>query len=731
VVATAANDAPTITGLSAILSSTDARTLSPFAGVTIADVDVSTSEVVTITVAGGTLSGASRTSAGLYTLAGSPAAVTSALQTLLFTPTSHQIAPGGVLTSGLTLSVAQGSAVTTSTLRFAITAANNTPTISGTRSLILLANGNSDAPFATVSISDAAFSATEAITITLTDGGTATDVDGTLSGSGLSHVGAGRYTLSAGTPAQVSAALQALRFASALGANAAATTVFTLSDADNHATSVSDATTSVLAVSAPAAPSISGTAANQAVADTASVAPFAGVTISDGNGVSPTETLTVSLSSTQDGSLVAAAGGTVSANGTWQTTGSAAAVTAALDGLVFVPSSGQAATVTTDFTLSVLDSAGLSATDTTTSVIASSQANVSTQAAQVSGVSSQNITTGGLVTNTATAAMFTTGAIATTVLGGTGSVTIAAGSGGGLFVGGGAGANILTASAAKTTLIGGGSADVLAAASSGGDVLVGGFGAETLYGAAASSADILFGSAAGNTFIVGGSGADTIVTGAGANTVSTAGASTVFLGNGQNLVQMSGAGTLLGGAGADTVFATGAALDFAGSGRTVFIGGAASSTLVGGSGTTTLFGGAGGGVFYGGSAGGNILSAGAGPTTLVGGGAGDVLSAAKQGNALLMAGAGNETLNAAGSTGAVILAGGTGADYVMMGAGIDLFLPGSGNATISGFTSGADYIAHNGATTTTVIGSNTVLTLGNGSQITLLGVTSFGNSSLI
>ena len=119
-------------------------------------------------------------------------------------------------------------------------------------------------------------------------------------------------------------------------------------------------------------PTIHGTQSGQVATDHATIAPFSGVTIGDGNA-NQTESVTVTLSAAANGTLTNLSSGHYNAmTGAYTDSGSAAAVTAALDGLVFKPTLGQVTpgqTVTTNFTITDSDTVGGKATDTATSVI--------------------------------------------------------------------------------------------------------------------------------------------------------------------------------------------------------------------------------------------------------------------------------------------------------------------------------------------------------------------------
>jgi Ca2+-binding RTX toxin-like protein/plastocyanin len=381
---------PVIIGTVALQTTTDEVTVTPFAAVSIADPNVNQSETITITLshggtstdADGTLAGAglSKTGTGTYELTvGDTAAVTMALDALVFTPTAHQAAPGDTVTTGFTIAISDtlGQSATDTTTTIIATAVNDPPAITGTAANHAVNDDATALPFAGVTVTDPDAGASETVTITLTDGGVASDANGTLSGTGLTKTGTGTYTLTTGTPGAVTTALDAVVFtptAHEVAPGEPITTGMTLAVTDGIVASpVTDATTSVIAIAVNDPPVIAGTTAGQTTTDESTVTPFAGVTISDVD-LGQTETVTVTLSNRLDGTLSNLDGGSYnSSTGVYSITGTDAAVSSAVDGLVFTPTVHQVApgsTVTTTFSITATDTAGASASDVNTTVAA-------------------------------------------------------------------------------------------------------------------------------------------------------------------------------------------------------------------------------------------------------------------------------------------------------------------------------------------------------------------------
>ena len=241
------------------------------------------------------------------------------------------------------------------------------PTITGAVSGQTTADQTPVTPFFGVTIGDTAPAQTETVTIAPFSQGL-----GSFAALGGGSVTNGSYSIT-GVPAAVTAAVDALQWVptlSGIGVGQSLTAQFRITATDTAGLSASNTTASVAATKADVPPSISGTVAGQAVADTASLSPFAGLRVTDPDG-GLVETATVTLSSTGNGTLGNTNSGSYdAAHGVFTVSGSAQSVSAALEQLTFCPVAHEGAAVTTGFTVTVVDALGGSTTDATTSVVA-------------------------------------------------------------------------------------------------------------------------------------------------------------------------------------------------------------------------------------------------------------------------------------------------------------------------------------------------------------------------
>ncbi len=218
-----------------------------------------------------------------------------------------------------------------------------------------------------------------------------------------------------------------------------------------------------------------------------------------------------------------------------------------------------------------------------------------------------------------------------------------------------------------------------------------------------SAATAALGPRPGDT-IASGDGNDSILTGGGNDSIFAGwGNDYVFAGNGNNIVFADEGNDVVG----------------AGNGNDILNGGGGQDSLFGGDGNDTLFGEAGSDILNGG-AGNDVLNGGDNADTLFGGDGNDILFGDK-GADWLDGGAGNDNLF-----------GGAANDTLVGGAGADTFsfFLGGQNDTIVDFQYGTDKLAFGikdidiGAMIANAqyVGGNAVLTLPDGSTVTLLGI---------
>jgi plastocyanin len=209
--------------------------------------------------------------------------LSSFLDALVFTPTVHQVPAGQTVTTVFTITLS-GIGIDDST-----SVVVTTTGIGGTQANQAVNDNATINPFAHVMIADANPDLSETIHILFNpNNGTLTDPN---AASDHSVISSSSYTVT-GTPAQVSADLDALVFTPTAHQVAPGGTVTTGFDIMLQFTfdgsqffSYSDSVTSVVATAAAAPVTISGTQANQAVNDNATIYPFANVMIFDFNDV--------------------------------------------------------------------------------------------------------------------------------------------------------------------------------------------------------------------------------------------------------------------------------------------------------------------------------------------------------------------------------------------------------------------------------------------------------------
>jgi hypothetical protein len=365
----------------------DHTAFAPLKGVTIQDLDSAQIETATLQLsatANGHLStlgtGSYNATTGVYTISGTAAAITAAIDKLTFVPVNHQVAPGSAVTTGFNLSVTDGTMIAASSYNVAVTALNDAPLVSGGGTQVNEYWNVAFKPFTAVKITDPDKAALETTMLTVSNPSNGTfSLAAPVNGVSLTQTAAGVYTLTAASPANEAAALHAVKFTPTTSNPNAGFTITTLgiSVSDGIAPAVTAPGITVYA----GLPIMTGTVAGQTVVDTTTIAPFSAVKITD-SAYFTSESVTISLTdsngvATDANGVLSGAGLTKVGTGVYTlTSGTPAAVTSALDKLVFTPTPNQVPagqSVTTNFQLSVFDGA-TTANNNNTSVIAAAPA---------------------------------------------------------------------------------------------------------------------------------------------------------------------------------------------------------------------------------------------------------------------------------------------------------------------------------------------------------------------
>jgi hypothetical protein len=303
-----------VTGSNVWTTTSEAGVL-PFSGVTVTDANPNATDKLTIALTGGSLAGTGLTLAnGVYTLAGTAAAITAQLDALVFTPNKGAIGSQATTTFTLSdMSSAYAASVSNATITVIDIDPGVLPTITGTKTGLTTTSEAAVTPFTGVVLADANSGATDVLTITLSGGG------GTLlGGKGLS-LSNGVYTLS-GTASSITSQLDALVFVATKGVpNSQATTTFSLSAVSSaHAISAINSMTTVTDIDPAVAPTITGVKSGQTTTSEAAVKPFATVRITDLND-GAIDKLTIALAGgggTLTGDGLSVANGVYSLSGT-------------------------------------------------------------------------------------------------------------------------------------------------------------------------------------------------------------------------------------------------------------------------------------------------------------------------------------------------------------------------------------------------------------------------------
>ncbi len=253
------------------------------------------------------------------------------------------------------------------------------PTVGGVAVSTTLTDEATGHPFAGLGITDTSPHASDTAIITLTSAGVATDLNGVLSGAGLTHTGAGSYSIAATDPATLASELAAMLFDPATHQAAVGATVFTtLSLAVSNAVGAASTSTVVAATAVPTAPTITGISPITTPTGIARAAPFPSIVVTDPDvapAVSATISLTINGKTADSNGLLTGNGLIHTSPGTYALAAiDPASLTAELQSLAFIPTP-QPVVVTTGVSLTVTE--GTATANASTSIVTPAAGSVS------------------------------------------------------------------------------------------------------------------------------------------------------------------------------------------------------------------------------------------------------------------------------------------------------------------------------------------------------------------
>lgn len=261
---TSVNDAPALGGLVLGQATTDAATLAPFAGATVADPDVGQTLTISVTLddaakgafTAGSLaaSGFTDQGGGVYSRTAADAATAqAALRALVFAPTANRLAVGAAETTTFTVSVSDGvAAAVVGTASVEATSVNDAPALGGVPAQQQTGQDASVAPFAAIVVADPDPGQPANVTVTIDNPAAGVFTPASLAASGFTAQGGGVFTFGGADAAEAQGALRALVFQPAAGrlaAGASEVAGFTIAVSDGIATGTA---TTALTISGPA-----------------------------------------------------------------------------------------------------------------------------------------------------------------------------------------------------------------------------------------------------------------------------------------------------------------------------------------------------------------------------------------------------------------------------------------------------------------------------------------------